>query len=123
MYKIKKNVLESLLEASRNTYPNEFFALLGGDREKKIIDEFIITPAVYGRRHALYWPHLTPIDNKVMGSVHSHPSRSGTPSGADVRGFAKSGEIHLIIAYPFNLKTTRAFDSEGRGIDVEVSGK
>ncbi|MFH1224466.1 MAG: Mov34/MPN/PAD-1 family protein [Candidatus Diapherotrites archaeon] len=121
VYKIKKHVLESLLEASRNTYPNEFFALLGGDREKKVIDEFIITPAVYGKRHALYWPHLAPIDSKVMGSVHSHPSRSGTPSGADVRGFARSGEIHLIIFYPFGAKDFRAFNALGEEAEIKTT--
>ncbi|MFH1697073.1 MAG: Mov34/MPN/PAD-1 family protein [Candidatus Diapherotrites archaeon] len=120
MYSIKKGTLESLLEAAQNVYPNEFFALLGGDKEKKIIDEFIVVPAVYGKTHAIYWPHMVPFDRRILGSVHSHPSRNANPSGADLRGFSRKGEVHLILSYPFGERDFRVFDSYGKEEDIKI---
>lgn len=112
--------MEDLLLAARNTYPNEFFALLGGDKKGSVIDEFVVVPAVYGKNFAMVHTNLVPFDMRVLGSVHSHPSRNWRPSGADLSSFGKFGGINLIIAYPFDINSVRAFDIEGRKLEIEV---
>ncbi len=118
--KIKESTLEDILEASRNTYPNEFMALLGGDKKAGVVDEIVIVPATYGREHAIIHTNQVPMDFRIMGSVHSHPSPNAFPSKGDLRTFPRLGEIHFIIAYPFDLNSTRAFDSAGNEIEFEV---
>lgn len=121
MYVIKKGTLEAVLEAARNTYPHEFFAMLGGDKGRKIIDEFVVVPAVYGKSHALVKAYLIPFDSRILGSVHSHPSPACSPSDADIGSFAKMGEIHLIISYPFRLENARAFNSRGTEEKIRIT--
>ena len=114
MFRIKKETMESIILASNNTYPNEFFSLLGGDRKRGIIDELVVVPATYGRNFTAIKSWLIPIDSRVMGSVHSHPSPSPYPSMADLRSFTKFGDFHIIAAYPFDLESIAAFDSRGK---------
>ena len=120
MFKIKKATLLSIIDAAQHTYPNEFFCLLGGDKKSKIIDEFIVVPAEYGKTFTSIKVHLIPFDPKIVGSVHSHPSPNPFPSSGDLNTFSKFGEIHLIIAHPFNLSTVRAFDRDGEEANIEV---
>ncbi len=120
MVKIKQSVLLDIIEASRNTYPNEFMALLGGDKKTKTIDEIVIVPAIYGKSHAIIQTGLIPVDFRIMGSVHSHPSPNAFPSRGDLRTFPRLGEIHFIIAFPFDITSIKAFDSTGKEVDFEV---
>ncbi len=122
MWRIKGNVLSDLLEAAKRTYPNEFFALLGGSKKEKIIDEIIVVPAEYGRDSTLVKTWLVPFDSRIVGSAHSHPGHYNFPSSADISGFAQFGELHLIMAYPYNLNSTRAFNVNGKEEKIEVVG-
>ena len=120
LFRIKLGTLQDVVEAARNTFPNEFMALLGGDKGKKLITEFVLVPATYGKKHAIIKTYLVPFDSRLMGSVHSHPSPNDFPSQGDLRTFPKLGEIHFIIAYPFDLSSVRAFDSKGNELRFEV---
>jgi len=119
MVAIKKSTLEALLLASKNTYPNEFLAFLSS-KEGKVVDEFVLLPAVYGKSFSSVRLDLMPLDRGIKGSVHSHPGPSAFPSKGDLRSFKKLGEIHLIIAKPFTLETVKAFDAEGKELEIEV---
>ena len=121
MYTIKRATLEGLLEAAANTYPNEFFALLGSSRKNNVIDEVVIVPAVYGRSHTLVKTGHIPLDLKVMGSIHSHPGPSAKPSKADLHSFPAFGSIHLIISHPFSMNSVAAYDVAGHRIEVKVA--
>lgn len=120
MFKINRSLLESLCEAAKNTYPDEFFCLLGGDKSKKEVDEFVIVPAIYGKGHAMYYPHMVPIDSRILGSAHSHPTSNFNPSSADLRTFSRFGELHLIIARPFNARDVYAFGKDGEAAEIRV---
>jgi len=120
MWKIKRETLEAVLMAARNTFPNEFFCLLGGNRKEKTITEFVVIPAVFGKTHTLVQDWLKPVDKSVVGSVHSHPSAHGFPSGPDLRAFPRFGEAHLILYYPFDLHNARLFDLKGKEIKFEL---
>jgi proteasome lid subunit RPN8/RPN11 len=122
VWKIKMGTVEAVLEAARNTFPNEFFCYLGGDKKKKTVDEIVMIPTVFGRSHAIVSDWLRPFDRKIVGSAQSHPGQSARPSPADLDGFARQGEIHLIVALPFTMEKARAFDSTGKEIGFEVVG-
>ena len=117
--KIKKSALEDICRAASNTFPNEFIALIASSNGKEI-DEFVVLPATYGRNFSSLRIDLLPPDGSVVGSVHSHPSPNAMPSKADVHVFRKTGQMHLIIAHPFSSESTRAFDAEGKELELEV---
>ncbi len=120
MWRIKQGTLEAVLLAARNTFPNEFFCLLGGNKKEKIVGEFVVIPAVFGKQHTMVQDWLKPIDKKIVGSMHSHPSKNNFPSSADLNSFPRFGEIHLIAGYPFRLEDARLFDLKGKKIEFEL---
>ena len=120
MYSIKKATLEALLLAARNTYPDEFIAMLSSSKKNKVIDEYILLPSTYGKTFSNIRLDLLPYDDHAMGIMHSHPSTNAMPSKADKRAFRASGEIHLIIAKPFTLESVNAFDKNGELTALEV---
>jgi proteasome lid subunit RPN8/RPN11 len=120
MYKIQKEVADSIIEAARNSYPDEFIAMLGGVRGEKVIDELIIVPAVYGEGFTMIYSHLVPFDVRMLGTVHSHPSPANYPSNQDLATFERMGEIHIIIGHPYTYETIRAFDRNGKDVKLAV---
>ncbi|HZX34786.1 MAG TPA: Mov34/MPN/PAD-1 family protein [archaeon] len=117
-YYIKSAALESITEAAKNVYPNEFFSLLGG--KNKTIEELVVVPAIYGKDFSSYRLDLVPFDSGIIGSVHSHPSPASFPSKADLSSFERKGEIHLIIGHPYTFNTISAFDRKGGSVRLEV---
>lgn len=116
---IQKRTLKMILEASRETYPNEFSATLRAERG--IINEVVLLPGtLQGETSAILQLHMLPIDFSVVGSVHSHPSGVILPSDADLRLFEKFGKVHLIVGAPFDMKAWRAFDFKGNPMDLKV---
>ncbi len=119
MVRIKRKTLEAIIEAARNTYPEEFIALLGS-RGSGAIDEFILLPSVYGTTFSSIRLDLLPYTANAKGSVHSHPGPYARPSKQDLAAFKAMGEIHLIIAYPFSFENSKAFDAEGKQLEIEL---
>ncbi|MEM4662757.1 MAG: Mov34/MPN/PAD-1 family protein [Candidatus Diapherotrites archaeon] len=119
IFRIKKDVLEGIIEAVKNTYPREFFALLGSSNDK-IIDEIIVVPAIYGSTHVLIKSNLIPFDSKIVGSVHSHPIGLPKPSTEDLRHFSNFGDVHLIISWPFSIDSIKAYDVHGKEIELVI---
>ena len=58
--------------------------------------------------------------HRLVGSIHSHPSPSHNPSGADLALFGKYGRIHIIVGYPYNMSTWKAYDLSGKEVILEV---
>jgi proteasome lid subunit RPN8/RPN11 len=121
MVKIRHGTLEAVLLAARNTYPNEFLALLSSKKKGSgIIDEYVMLPSTYGSNFSTIRLDLMPYTGKGLGSIHSHPSPNARPSRGDLAAFRAMGEIHLITAYPFSFESTRAFDRFGKPLQLEV---
>lgn len=118
MVKIKESVIESICLASRNVYPNEFISMLGKNKENEIF-ELVMLPAVYGKNFSSIRTDLIPFDKNIIGTIHSHPSKNNNPSQGDLKVFSMLGKIHLIICWPFNLEDIKAFDREGKEIQIE----
>ena len=113
--------MEAIMQAAKNTYPDEFIAMLGCKKEDgKIIDEFVLLPSTFGKTFSSIRLDLLPYTSGVKGSVHSHPGPYAQPSKSDLKAFKRMGEIHLIIAQPFSFDSTNAFDANGNSIELEV---
>jgi len=117
---IKKAMIEFIIEASKDSYPNEFYAKLL--QKNGVITEFSIIRTIQGRTHAIPFTYMEPPDIfiEAAGTVHSHPSGNNHPSGADLEFFAKSGTTHIIIGYPYNEYTWQAYNGAGETIELQV---
>jgi proteasome lid subunit RPN8/RPN11 len=121
-WKIARNCLDLILECAKSEYPSEFGGFLRVDAdEKDTITELVLLPGtISGESHAIFSMNMLPIDSAIIGTVHSHPSYSASPSGADLQLFQKHGKIHIIAAKPFDEFSWKAYDYMGRRIDVDV---
>ncbi|WP_054841388.1 Mov34/MPN/PAD-1 family protein [Thermococcus peptonophilus] len=118
--KIRRELLEYLLQLARSAYPNEFAGFL---REKNgIFEEVLIAPPrQYSGRNSVFFDHwMLPLDESIKGTVHSHPSPTFWPSEADLRFFSKFGGVHLIISWPFTEDDVRAYTSSGEEVFIEI---
>ncbi|MFH0715025.1 MAG: Mov34/MPN/PAD-1 family protein [Candidatus Diapherotrites archaeon] len=118
--KIKRSLLEDLLQASRNSEPNEFFALLSVKEKKDVLEEFVVLPFRSGDSFTDIFSNNMGYDQKIKGSFHSHPSNSAKPSRADLRSFPNFGQIHLIACRPYTFQSVSVFDVFGNPIKAEV---
>lgn len=118
-WKIDKECLDTILESSKSMHPKEFAGFLRADGH--IIREVVLIPGmVHGDRHAIFNIAMLPIDYSIVGTVHSHPSYSNRPSREDLHLFFKYGKIHIIVAMPYNEKSWKAYDWNGREVEVEI---
>ena len=117
--RIRRELLEYLMELAREFYPNEFAGFL---REKDgVFEEVLIAPAGhFGRTSAFFNTWMLPLDESIKGTVHSHPDNVLIPSSADRWFFSKFGGFHLILGYPFGLNDFAAYDSDGNPVEVEI---
>lgn len=117
--KFKKGLLEALCEAAKSVYPDEFLAMLSVKKDPALVEEFVVVPAIFGKNFSSFRPDLLPFDFKIVGTIHSHPSRNNSPSQADLRVFAR-GRVNLIIGLPYALDSIRAFDNFGKELSLEI---
>ena len=116
---ISRRALRMILEASRDTSPREFGAVLRA--ESGVITEILLVPGtVSGERHAIFQLHMLPADFSVVGTVHSHPSGDTRPSDEDLHLFSKFGGIHLIVGDPFDEGSWAAWTYSGDRISLRV---
>lgn len=119
-WKIKKNVLLSIMELSKSSFPNEFSGMLVGDKDKKLIDDIYIIPATQNHRNSSSIRlDLVPMSFSIIGTVHSHPSGLAHPSRADLN-FFQSKSVNIITNYPFGLKDFKVYDNSGNDIFLEI---
>jgi proteasome lid subunit RPN8/RPN11 len=118
---IQREMLMGILEIAKEKYPREFLATM--THRRGVIYEINIIPGtIEGDSFSVLQPFMQPPDLKfkVCGSVHSHPSPSARPSRADIIFFGKNGNTHIIVAYPFTLKSWRAYDGHGNPVSLEI---
>jgi len=113
---IEKELIEYIMEISKDYYPKEFLALLRA--EKEIIKELVFVPALRsGNSSASFNPFALPHYFDVVGTVHSHPSGGGEPSEKDLKLFSKY-PVNLIVFYPFSESSFRAYDDRGNYVEL-----
>jgi len=116
---IRRKTLRMILEASKDTYPKEFAAILRA--EEGVITELLLLPGtISGDVHAVFQLHMLPIDFSVVGTVHSHPSGNYQPSDADRNLFSHFGRVHIIAGMPYTEATWQAYDHNGVPRELRV---
>lgn len=120
--RVDREVLESAIYYSKESYPNEFLAFFDGEIKDKVlyITGLIFLPGERSERSAIIHTELIPINTKYMGSVHSHPGPSARPSDADLMTFSRHGYFHMIVCLPYSLETFKAYDRYGQPADYTV---
>ena len=116
---ITSKVLNMIFAASRDTHPLEFGCVLRAD--DGVITEVILVPGlISSERYAIFKRYNLPVDFSVVGSAHSHPTPNATPSDADLNLFQNTGSVHIIVGYPYNVNSWKAYDREGTQITLKV---
>ena len=119
VYAISSRALEMLLVASRDTHPNEFACMLRAD--DGVITELMLVPGtISSQESAILRLYMMPIDLTIVGSAHSHPSPNSIPSGPDLKLFSNSGQVHIIVGYPYDKDSWKAYARNGEEIFLDV---
>lgn len=113
---------DGIISYSKGLHPNEAILILRGKitRELVTIDGLVIPPfASSGPYYSGFSDFYLPFDSSYVGTAHSHPSRSNTPSLEDLnRGFY--GAISIIISFPYEDETIAAYDRNGNKLKIEI---
>ena len=116
---ITSKVLKMIFAASKDTHPLEFACVLRAD--DGVITEVILVPGtISSERYAILKRYNLPVDFSVVGSAHSHPTPNANPSDADLNLFQNTGSVHIIVGYPYDMNSWRAFSREGKEIQLQV---
>lgn len=116
-----REMLEGLFHMAKDKHPREIFFLLRGrvSNSSVYVDELVLPPGTtFGLGFSSFQPHSLPLDPSIIGSLHSHPSGSPKPSIQDVHNMF--GVVMVILAYPYNLSSTSAYDKSGKPLKVKV---
>ncbi|MGZ7096358.1 MAG: Mov34/MPN/PAD-1 family protein [Methanobacterium sp.] len=119
---VDREVINEVMNIAKESYPNEFMALLEGQIQKNVlkITGLIFLPSETSNEGAVMQVFMQPLTTNSVGSVHSHPGYSASPSEADLQFFSKKGIFHMIIAEPYNRESILAYDSFGNIVDFKV---
>ena len=118
-----KEMLEGLFCMAKDIHPREIFLLLRGkvSNGSAYVDELVFPlGTTFGLGFSSFQPHNLPLDPSIIGSLHSHPSGSPKPSIQDMHNVF--GVVMVILAYPYNLSSTSAYDKSGKPLKVRVMG-
>lgn len=115
---IARDTLNFILEASKSMAPEEFAGLL--QEKDGIITEVLILPGTESSdTSAVLRLYMMP-NVKSAGSVHSHPGVNRRPSEADLHLFSKTGNCHIIVGRPYDIKSWTCYDREGKVRELQV---
>jgi proteasome lid subunit RPN8/RPN11 len=119
---LSKELFQTILKGAKNLYPRETVLLLRGKRTKNMISisELIVPPlATYGQGFASIRLHMLPMDFSIVGTAHSHPSSSLTPSPTDLNSFF--GKILMIVCFPFEDENNVAvYNRDGERLALQI---
>ena len=108
-----------IFAASKDTHPREFLCVLRA--EDGVITELILAPGtISSERYAIFNRHRLPVDFSVVGSAHSHPTPNVRPSDADLNMFQNTGSVHIIVGYPYEMDSWKAYSRDGQEFDLKV---
>jgi len=120
---IPREILLMVLESAKTLHPKETIFLLRGKATKNsmIISELVIPPAAtYGRGFSTFPMYMLPMDFSIIGTVHSHPSGSLTPSSEDLNN--SMGKVIIIVAFPYQGKENVAvYNRDGKRLPLQVT--
>jgi proteasome lid subunit RPN8/RPN11 len=117
--KIKKELLNGIFGLCRNQHPKEILGLLR--ITNGIATEYILPPgAITSKTSGFFSPSRLGLDLSLKGSIHSHPSGNPYPSLTDINRIFKTRDFNFIIAFPYNLRSIKCFNSRGQEIEFTI---
>ncbi len=118
---LTRAALDFILHAARNTYPEEFVGLLRKNKRGEIAEVLVIPQAVYGTNFSSINLYNVPYTSGHCGSIHSHPGMSARPSRGDLAFFRVTGEVHLIVCYPYDENCVHAYGTDGKELALKLA--
>jgi len=119
---VDKELLDTILEGARRLHPKETILLLRGRKKRNTVtvSELVVPPfATYGHGFASIPLHMLPMDFSIVGTVHSHPSGSLSPSATDLNHFF--GSVLMIVTFPYkDESSTAVYSSDGHKHSLEI---
>jgi proteasome lid subunit RPN8/RPN11 len=117
---IERGAVNEIISRAKDAYPNEFGAMLRGIDRITHIEP--ILDSASGRAVVMFslFDRLSQRSISGEGVVHSHPSGSTRPSGADLQMFSRFPGINIIIGFPFTEGTMTAYDRLGNMVELDI---
>ncbi len=124
MITVYGSVLKAIQSLAEDNHPNEVVVLLRGKRQDGgyVVTEYLIPPFGVGSRGSASFPaHMLPMDFTIIGTAHSHPSGSVTPSTGDFHNFY--GRLMMILGPPYNSANIAVYNKQGDQLPVQIDSK
>ncbi len=120
VYRVDRQVVDEIKRRARDAYPNEFGAMLRGIEHITRIEP--IMEGAGGRTQFMFslYSRFSGRNVKGEGVVHSHPSGSVRPSGADLSMFGRFPGINIIIGRPYMDDSMAAYDRLGNRVKLQI---
>jgi proteasome lid subunit RPN8/RPN11 len=122
LVQFEQTVADSILSAALSAYPKEAILLLRGKLKDDVIliNDILIPPlATHGRGFSDFRGVMLPMDLRLVGVAHSHPSGALWPSTQDLNHFY--GRIMVLTAYPFrSYADIGVFNNNGERLLHEI---
>jgi len=116
--KLASETLDFMLALCESSHPREFGALL--EAEGDVITSVIYLPGTDATTRSVSLKMWMMPNMPTAGSFHSHPSGAVYPSEQDLI-FFRAHEINIIIGKPYTRESWKAFDKNGKQIELEVA--
>lgn len=120
VYTIERVAVDEVIRRAKESYPNEFGAMLRGLPHITHIEP-VMEGA--GNRNSFLFSLYSRFSQRNVpgeGVVHSHPSGSARPSRADLSMFGRFPGINIIIGYPYKDDSMAAYDRLGNRVRLEI---
>lgn len=135
---IDEVLLTNLCDLGQNYHPNEALCFLTGTsldtyrensipqksyidfdslQDQYVLTEYYIIPETKsGPTSATVNPHNIPITGNIMGTFHTHPNGTTTPSSADKNMFHRYS-VNIIMGAPYSTDNWKAYNVSGDSVD------
>jgi proteasome lid subunit RPN8/RPN11 len=117
MWQIKKDLLLDAIHSAERYLPAEFICFLGGNRKKEVVEEIVFLPSNTSEDSASIDEYSLPIDDTILGSLHSHPFGINSASAQDKKFFSKY-PLNIVLGYPYSIENIGFFGAKGERIQV-----
>jgi proteasome lid subunit RPN8/RPN11 len=115
---IARETLNFILSVSKSSYPKEFAGMLYADNG--VITRVDVPLTQSSNVSAVMNLFMLPVNPHLIGSVHSHPSGNMDPSSTDIKMFMQNGDYHIIVGYPYDMKSWICYDRVGNRRHLDV---
>jgi proteasome lid subunit RPN8/RPN11 len=118
---ITREVADSIITWAKTHHPNEAILILRGKRtlEQITVDGVVIPPfSESGPFYSGFMIHDLPYTIPHVGTAHSHPGGSNSPSLEDLNHF--TGFVSIIISHPYEDNTMAAYDRNGNSLELKI---